>query len=42
LINLEKECEYHLCRGEGHFFLKIENQIKSKGQSADFLAKYLE
>ncbi|MGB2965311.1 MAG: S9 family peptidase [Anaerolineales bacterium] len=42
LINLGKECEYHLYRDEGHSFLKIENQIKSKGQSAEFLAKYLE
>jgi dipeptidyl aminopeptidase/acylaminoacyl peptidase len=42
LINLGKESEYHLYRGEGHFFLKIENQIKSKVQVAEFLAKYLE
>ena len=42
LINLGKECEYHLYSDEGHTFLKIENQIKSKQQSVDFLAKYLE
>ena len=42
LINLGKESEYHLYRGEGHFFLKIENQIKSKVQVAEFLEKYLE
>ena len=42
LINLGKESEYHLYRGEGHFFLKIENQIKSKVQVAEFLAKHLE
>jgi len=42
LINLGKESVYHLYRGEGHFFLKNENQIKSKVQVAEFLAKYLE
>jgi len=42
LINLGKACEYHLYQDEGHMFLKIENQIKSKQQSADFLAKYLD
>jgi dipeptidyl aminopeptidase/acylaminoacyl peptidase len=42
LTNLGKECEYHLYPDEGHFFLKIENQIKSKRQSVDFLAKHLE
>lgn len=42
LINLGKECEYHLYLDEGHTFLKIENQIKSKVQVAEFLAKYLE
>ena len=42
LITLGKESEYHLYLDEGHFFLKIENQIKSKQQSADFIAKYLD
>ena len=42
LINLGKECEYHLYEDEGHIFLKVENQIKVKKQRVDFLAKYLE
>ncbi len=42
LINLGKECEYHLYEDEGHIFLKVENQIKVKKQRAEFLAKYLE
>lgn len=42
LRKLDKECEYHLYLDEGHFFLKIENQIKSKVQTADFLARFLE
>ena len=42
LITLGKECEYHLYLEEGHSFLKIENQIKSKVQIADFLARYLD
>ena len=42
LKELGREPEYHLYEGEGHFFLKIENQIKSKTQVVDFLAKYLE
>ncbi|MCJ7715844.1 MAG: alpha/beta fold hydrolase, partial [Anaerolineales bacterium] len=42
LIDLGKECEYHLFPDEGHSLLKVENQIKAKQQRADFLAKYLE
>jgi dipeptidyl aminopeptidase/acylaminoacyl peptidase len=42
LKELGRKPEYHLYEGEGHSFLKIENQIKSKTQVVDFLAKYLE
>ena len=42
LKEMGREPEYHLYPDEGHFFLKIENQIKSKTQVVDFLAKYLE
>jgi dipeptidyl aminopeptidase/acylaminoacyl peptidase len=39
LISLGKECEYHLYTDEGHSFLKIENQVESKLQISEFLAK---
>jgi len=42
LTSLGKECDYHLYHGEGHSFLKVENQVKSKQQVVDFLAKHLE
>ena len=42
LTNLGKACEYILYPDEGHSFLKVENQVKSKQQQVDFLAKYLE
>ena len=42
LKELGREPEYHLYEDEGHSFLKVENQIKSKTQVADFLGKYLE
>lgn len=42
LIELGRKTEYHLYQGEGHSFLKIENQVKSKTQVMDFLEKYLE
>jgi dipeptidyl aminopeptidase/acylaminoacyl peptidase len=42
LKELERDPEYHLYEDEGHFFLKIENQIKSKTQVVDFLGKYLD
>ena len=42
LTSLGKECEYHLYNGEGHSFLKVKNQVKSKQQVVDFLAKHLE
>jgi dipeptidyl aminopeptidase/acylaminoacyl peptidase len=42
LKELGRDPEYHLYEDEGHFFLKIENQIKSKTQVADFLGKYLD
>jgi dipeptidyl aminopeptidase/acylaminoacyl peptidase len=41
LTNLGKVCEYILYPDEGHSFLKVENQGKSK-QQVDFLAKHLE
>jgi dipeptidyl aminopeptidase/acylaminoacyl peptidase len=42
LKSLGKVCEYILYPDEGHSFLKVENQVKSKKQQVDFLAKYLE
>lgn len=42
LIALGKVCEYSRYEDEGHSFLKIENQIKSKHEQVDFLAKILE
>jgi dipeptidyl aminopeptidase/acylaminoacyl peptidase len=42
LTNLGKACEYILYPDEGHSFLKVENQVKSKQQQVDFLSKYLE
>lgn len=42
LTNLGKECEYILYPDEGHSFLKVENQVKSKLQQVEFLAKHLE
>ena len=42
LIELGKDCEYHLYPDEGHSFLKAENQIKEKTQRTAFLARYLE
>jgi len=41
LKELGKNCEYHLYPDEGHSFLKVENQVKSKKQQVEFLAKYL-
>lgn len=41
LTALGKVCDYVLFLGEGHSFLKIENQIKAKQSRAEFLAKYL-
>lgn len=42
LTELGKVCEYILYPDEGHSFLKVENQVKSKQQQVDFLSKYLE
>ena len=42
LTNLGKVCEYILYPDEGHSFLKVENQVKSKQQQVDFLEKHLE
>ena len=42
LSNLGKDCEYILYPDEGHSFLKVENQVKSKQQQVNFLAKFLE
>jgi dipeptidyl aminopeptidase/acylaminoacyl peptidase len=42
LTKLGKECEYILYPDEGHSFLKVENQVKSKQQQVKFLARYLE
>jgi dipeptidyl aminopeptidase/acylaminoacyl peptidase len=42
LKSLGKVCEYILYPDEGHSFLKVENQVKSKMQQVDFLAQYLE
>ena len=42
LTTLGKGCEYIVYPDEGHSFLKVENQVKSKLQQVDFLAKYLE
>lgn len=42
LIELGRKAEYHLYEGEGHSFLKIENQIKSKTQIVEFLGKHLD
>jgi dipeptidyl aminopeptidase/acylaminoacyl peptidase len=42
LKSLGKVCEYILYPDEGHSFLKVENQVKSKKEQVDFLAKYLE
>jgi dipeptidyl aminopeptidase/acylaminoacyl peptidase len=37
-----KACEYILYPDEGHSFLKVGNQVKSKLQQVEFLSKYLE
>ena len=42
LKSLGKVCEYILYPDEGHSFLKVENQVKSKMQQVDFLAQYLQ
>ena len=42
LCTLGKACEYILYPDEGHSFLKVENQVKSKLQQVEFLSKYLE
>jgi dipeptidyl aminopeptidase/acylaminoacyl peptidase len=42
LTALGKECEYILYPDEGHGFLKMDNQVKSKMQLVHFLAKHLE
>jgi dipeptidyl aminopeptidase/acylaminoacyl peptidase len=42
LTTLGKECEYILYPDEGHSFLKVKNQVKSKQQQVNFLARYLE
>jgi dipeptidyl aminopeptidase/acylaminoacyl peptidase len=42
LTTLGKACEYILYPDEGHSFLKVENQVKSKLQQVEFLSKYLE
>jgi dipeptidyl aminopeptidase/acylaminoacyl peptidase len=42
LKSLGKVCEYILYPDEGHSFLKVENQVKSKIEQVEFLAKYIE
>jgi dipeptidyl aminopeptidase/acylaminoacyl peptidase len=42
LTALGKECEYISYQGEGHVFLKIENQVDAKKRRAEFLAKIFE
>ncbi len=42
LTTLGKTCEYVIYPDEGHSFLKVENQVKSKRQQVNFLARYLE
>jgi dipeptidyl aminopeptidase/acylaminoacyl peptidase len=41
LLELGKEVELFLYKGEGHTFLKIENVIDAEGNRMDFLAKVL-
>ncbi|HUV29282.1 MAG TPA: S9 family peptidase [Anaerolineales bacterium] len=42
LTALGKVCEYILYPDEGHSFLKVDNQVKSKLQQVNFLARYLD
>ncbi len=42
LLELGKQVEFHLYRGEGHGFLKIENVLDSEVRRVEFLARILE
>ncbi|MGB9672704.1 MAG: S9 family peptidase [Anaerolineales bacterium] len=42
LKELGKFSELHLYKGEGHFFLKLENVIDAKKKQIDFLARFLD
>jgi dipeptidyl aminopeptidase/acylaminoacyl peptidase len=42
LLELGKEVDYQLYRGEGHVFLKTENLVDAEVRRVNFLAKVLE